>query len=123
MNPNDNKPQGPQASAAALFGTGVQYVPGLGYVGPQVPKNGVGALGDDASVMMISGVGAADDQRNYVVDEQGKVQSVTGAGFKLTVALKQPVTIGSVTLPLWAWLLVGAGVLSVGAYFLLFKKK
>lgn len=107
-----------------LFG-GVQYVAGLGYVGAPVPNalNGAPQLGDDASVMMISGLGAADDQRQVQVDAQGNAQSVAGAGFSLRAALQQPVTIASVTLPLWAWLLIAAGVIGVAGYYFLLKKK
>jgi len=122
---SNTKDNGPQAQAAALFGTGIRYVPGFGYVGAPVP-NGVagGALGDDASVMMISGLGASDDQRQVAVNEAtGAVESVKGAGYRLGVALKMPVTIGSVTLPLWVWLLGTGTVLSTAAYYFLFKKK
>lgn len=119
-NPKD---QGPQAQAAALFGTGIQYVPGLGYVGPQAP-NALGKLGDADAVMMINGIGSADDQRQVAIDPAtGGVQAVTGAGFTLKAALTQPVTILGVTLPMWAWVLVAGGVLSIGAYYMLFHKK
>lgn len=115
---------GPQAQAAALFGTGIRYVPGLGYVGPQVPgpMGSPGPLGDDASVMMISGL--ASEGRQVAVDPaSGAVAKVTGAAFTLRAALTQPVRIGSLELPLWAWLLIGAGVLSVAGYYMLFNKK
>ena len=51
------------------------------------------------------------------------VEKITGAGFRLGAALKQPVTIGAITLPLWAWLLIAAGAMGFAGYFFLFKKK
>lgn len=102
---------------------GAVHVPGFGYVQGQGLGN-AGQLGDDASVMMISGLGAGDDQRQVAVDPAtGKVQSVTGAGFSLQAALTQPVTIGGMTLPLWGWLLVLTGVVGVAGYMFFFKKK
>ena len=74
--------------------------------------------------MMISGVGAADDQRQIAVNkETGVVESIKGGGFRLSVALKQPVVIGNITLPLWAWWLIAAGAMGVAGYFFLFRKK
>ena len=104
---------------------GVQWVPGLGYVSSNSGASGLAGtsqLGDDASVMMISGVGS--DARNVQVNQEtGVVEKVTGAGFRLGVALKQPVVIGNITLPLWAWLLIAAGAMGLAGYFFLFKKK
>ncbi|TAL42433.1 MAG: hypothetical protein EPN91_08620 [Salinibacterium sp.] len=120
----NTKDNGPQAQAAALFGNGISWVPGLGYVsGAQA--NGGGRLGDDAAVMMISGTGQMGSEgRQVAVNPQtGVVESVKGAGFTLRAALTQPVRIGTLELPLWAWLLIGAGVLSLGAYYMLFHKK
>lgn len=121
----NQKDNGPQSQAAALFGAGIQWVPGLGYVSSGQQLAGGGKLGDDAAVMMISGTGQmGSDSRNVTVNkETGVVEKVTGAGFSLKAALTQPVRIGSLELPLWAWLLIGAGVLSVAGYYMLFKKK
>ena len=107
---------------------GVQWVPGLGYVSSGTGASGLAGtsqLGDDASVMMISGPGnLGSDARNIQVNQEtGVVEKVTGAGFRLGVALKQPVVIGNITLPLWAWLLIAAGAMGLAGYFFLFKKK
>lgn len=108
-----------QLDLQSLFG--VQNVPGLGYV--QAGVSG-GALGDEAAVMMISGVGAADDQRQVAVNPAtGAVQRIAGAGLGLVAALTQPVTFIGVTLPLWLWLAIlisGVGV--AGWYFFMRKK-
>lgn len=105
------------ANLQQLF-SGVRWVPGLGYVGGASGNQ----LGDDASVMMISGLGS--DARQVSVDAAtGAVVGAQGGAFNLMAALRQPVKIGAIELPLWAWLLIGAGALGVAGYFLLFKKK
>lgn len=109
----------PKANLQNVFGA--TYVPGLGYVQglPAAPGAGgqVGALGDDASVMMISGLGDTPAQPT----PQASAQPTIGSS-NITDALTQPVTLGSITLPLWVWLLVGGGALGAAAYLLLKKK-
>lgn len=113
-------------------GSGVHWVPGVGWLGtgqsagPLAGPQG-GALGDDASVMMISGLGAP--MGDVPVAAPPPADGVTAAppptpGLPLTVVLGQPVTIAGVTLPLWVWLLVAAGGVGVAGYFMLgFHKK
>ena len=103
----------------------LQYVQGFGYV--QSPPNAAAALGDDASVMMISGLDASPagaqqyaDQRQVGVDEKtGKVLSVTTF---VPPMLSKPYTVFGIELPLWAWLLIAAGVLGAGWIFFKGKK-
>ena len=49
-----------------MFSGGLTHVPGLGYV--QSGSAGLGALGDDASVMMISGLGSSATIPGLTVD-------------------------------------------------------
>ena len=94
-----------------FFGS-VQFVPGVGYI-----QGGAGAaLGDDSSVMMISGLG---------VEEKPKMsQSYSGSSVKplpgfadLTATLKSSFRIFGIALPLWFWLLLGAGTIGAGVFF------
>lgn len=105
--------------------SGVSMVPGVGYVASAGSGGSAlgapGQLGDDASVMMISGLGS--EGRQVAVNEEGVVQKVTGAAYSLKAALSQPVKIGSVELPLWAWLLIAGGVIGAAGYFFLLRKK
>ncbi|MFA6168578.1 MAG: hypothetical protein WC700_18275 [Gemmatimonadaceae bacterium] len=83
---------------------GISQVPGVGYV------EQLGALGDDSSVMMISGLGA-----DPVVPEQriiGQTKSVLVDMQKWYQAV-----------PWWVWLLVAIGAISAGAYLFRNLKK
>lgn len=102
---------------------GATHVPGFGYV-QQSGLGNAGQLGDDASVMMISGLGSTDDQRQIAVNPQtGAVQSITGAGLSVQAALTQPVEILNIKLPLWVWLVLGGGALGAAVWFFMMKKK
>lgn len=115
---------------------GVSYVPGRGYIGAGMGslagQSGLGrpsGLGDDASVMMISGLGqhmgdAGVPAPAPAVDANGNPVTAPAppAGVSLSDALMQPITIGPVTLPLWAWLVIAAGGVGVAGYYLLYKK-
>ena len=104
-----------------FFGN-VQFVPGLGHI--EAGSVGGAPLGDDASVMMISGFGASpsgaqqyDDQRQVAYDPAtGKpVQNPMMLGF-----LERRVVVFGIDLPVWAWVLITLGVLGAGWVF--FKK-
>lgn len=119
--------------ARTLFG-GMQYVPGLGYVegGTPAPR----PLGDDGSVMMISGLGTTVNPPGVVGGNQSGFspdnpnqwiqgsrlppvgQSYSGASTPPVGGLQQPITIFSVTLPLWAWLAIAAVLGGTGGYYL-----
>lgn len=106
-----------QAALQNLFGA--THVPGLGFV---QSSQGPTHLGDDASVMMISGLGS--ESRNVQTDAAtGAVTRVTGAGWTLQAALTQPVKLFGIELPLWVWLLIASGVIGVAGYFMFLKKK
>lgn len=91
---------------SAQFNT--QYIPGLGYVEAGNPSAGVGALGDDSSVMMISGLGGVGEAP--IIG-----QSASGT----------PVLIRKwyEAVPWWVWVLVAIGALSAGAYLFRNLKK
>ena len=99
----------------SLFGGGLQHVPGIGYV--NAPGGG-GALGSEADVMMISGLGAE-------ADAQGRVSSasIDRGSQTLRSILTQPVTVGSVTQPLWLWLLGAIGVAGFAGWWFFLRKK
>ena len=105
------------------FGFGnLQFVPGLGYVQPgtqaqsrQARSNG---LGDDSAVMMISGLndaGAGPDALNAPVPQVLNLRPGITAG--PLDALKTPISLFNVTLPLWAWLAIAALLGGAGGYW------
>ncbi len=99
----------------ALFG-GTHHVPGLGYVSG-TGADAHGALGDEAAVMMVSGLGDETDFGTKVTDGAARM-----VGARLTDALKAPVTIGVVTQPLWVWLVLALGGVGIAGWFF-FKRK
>ena len=120
-----------------MFSGGLTHVPGLVYV--QSGSAGLGALGDDASVMMISGLGSSatipgltvdrghrDAQGNWVpniqADPNARMPGVKQQGGPMTIqrnaGLTQQVTIFNVTLPIWAWLSLAALLGGAGGYYL-----
>ena len=93
---------------ANQFGT--QFIPGVGHVEAGNPSAGVGALGDDSSIMMISGlgsVGAIDPNRP------------TGQTKSIMVDIQKWWTM----VPWWVWVLIAIGALSAGAYLFRNLKK
>lgn len=95
--------------------SGVQFVPGVGYV--DVGSAPAAPLGDDASVMMISGLGS--EARQVSVDPVTGKGTLT-AGQPMTVvtsALQKRVVFLGIDLPLWAWVLIGLGLLGAGWAF------
>ncbi len=97
----------------ALFGGSLQHVPGVGYVNAtQGGTAAVNGLGDEAAVMMISGV-----------DERVQSASVDVATFTLSKLLTQPVKIGPVTQPLWVWLLAACGAAGFAGWWFFAKRK
>lgn len=134
-------------NAHALF-NGLQHVPGLGYVQGPASRAGGAGLGDEASVMMISGLGSSaaipgvtedkgyyDKSGNWVpklvpVQPGGSTGTGTGlidgrgrpqpgSAFKPAASpLQVPLTLFNVTLPLWAWLAIAAVLGGAGGYYL-----
>lgn len=92
---------------AAQFNT--QFVPGVGHV--EVGNPSAGALGqhlgDDSSIMMISGLGGLGEER-----EVGQTRSIMVDAKKWWDAV-----------PWWVWVLVALGALSAGAYLFRNLKK
>ncbi len=107
----------PHIDVNSLFGGSLQHVPGVGYV--NAPANNVaGALGDDASVMMIGGLGDG-------LDAQGRMSSavIDRSAQTLSMMLTQPVKIGPVTQPLWVWLLGALGITGLAGWYFFAKRK
>ena len=98
------------------FGS-TQFIPGLGYVEGGV--SGTGPLHGEADVMMISGLGADGPATVSTRSDTGQVMATSGS-FKLGTALSVKVRVLGIELPLWAWVLIGAGALGAGWVF--FKK-
>ena len=113
----------PQFDLQSLFG--VQMAPGgMGYV--QQVGNAPNALGDEASVMMISGApgfNGLGSQATLVADPAtGLIPTATGVALSLGNALRTPVTFLGITLPLWAWVgLIISGIGIAGWYFFIRK--
>lgn len=93
------------------FGS-VQFIPGLGYIEGGTP--GVRGLGDDSSVMMISGLNAA------AAEQPASTALAATAGAQVTPSfgeqLSQPVTLFNVTLPVWGWLVLALALGGVGGF-------
>lgn len=104
---------------------GVAQVPGMGFV--QSARGG--SLGDDASVMMISGLGqeprGALQSKTSNVDASGKnIRQAVFSIPNLTSLLTAKVRVGEYEVPVWVLALAAAGVLGVaGWYFYLRPKK
>mgnify|MGYP001617398505 FL=1 len=104
--------------------SGTQFVPGLGWVesGSAV---GSAPLSGEADVMMISGLGNGAHgapTTASVRSDTGKIVATTGT-FSLGAALGQKVKLLGIELPLWAWVLIAAGVLGAGFVFFKMKKR
>lgn len=89
----------------------VQHIPGVGFVEAPARK---GALAGEPDVMMISGLGA--DEPTTASMQNGKIVATSGT-FSLGAALGAKVKVLGIELPLWAWVLIGAGVLGAGWVF------
>mgnify|MGYP001598671237 CR=1 FL=1 len=70
------------------------------------------ALAGEADVMMISGVSPIETGGGVLP------ASVAIPAPSLTGQLQQPVQLGTITLPLWQWLLVAALLGGAGGYYL-----
>lgn len=105
-----------QPDLRGLFGGSLQHVPGLGYVS----AGGSGPLGDEAAVMMISGVGEGEggDPR-----QRASAASIDRGAQTLRSILTQPVQIGGLTQPLWVWLLAATGIVGAAGWYFFLKKK
>jgi hypothetical protein len=78
---------------------------GNGYFVSESPQAN---LGDDASIMMISGLGSTK------ADETSSEKSDAA---KPTVSATTPVKLFGVELPLWTWLIIAALLGGAGGYF------
>ena len=87
----------------SYFGN-VQFVPGLGYVEGQQTS----ALGDESSVMMISGLGQEGVQTHS--------QPTLAPG--PLAFLQKPLTLLGITLPIWQWVMIALGLVGAGYAFL-----
>ncbi len=109
------------AGIGGQYGFGnVEFIKGVGFVQANggASNGGVAALGDESSVMMISGLGA--DQQTGVSYSGAATRPVPGLS-DIKQALSNPYKVFGIELPLWAWLLIAAGALGAGAIF--FNKK
>lgn len=97
-----------------------QLFPGIsaGNNGFYVQQTGgaAGHLAGEADVMMISGLNAPEG----VVPPAGGVSAVGGPlpAQTLRGQLQFPVTIGTITLPVWQWLVIAALLGGAGGYYL-----
>lgn len=89
----------------------VRHVPGVGFV--ETPSSG--KLAGEPDVMMISGLGAEGEPTTASM-QNGKIVATSGT-FSLGAALGAKVKVLGIELPLWAWVLIGAGVLGAGWVF------
>jgi hypothetical protein len=84
----------------------------------QTGMAGTGALAGEADVMMISGLG----QNVTAAGSPPPGVSVVGSPAipqpTLSGQFQQPVTLGTLTLPLWQWLLIAALLGGAGGYYL-----
>jgi hypothetical protein len=103
---------------ANLLGTlGVTNVGGRFVTG--LSPGAAGSLGDDGSVMMISGLRGGEPvdpaKQQAIADRaarlmQARAQSGDRIEVPATTILQMNVTIGTVTLPFWGWLLLAAAL-------------
>lgn len=95
------------------FFPGLQHVAGVGFI--QTGGNPIGgpasSFGDESAVMMISGLGADASQA-----------APAPVAVDLLTALKTPIRIGAIELPLWTWLLLAMSVGGGVGYFVGRKK-
>lgn len=84
------------------------------------PSQGSTQLGDDGSVMMISGI------PSNIADRVGSAVSpnvpTSNGGSDLVTQLQVPITLFNITLPLWAWLLIAAALGGTVSWAALTKK-
>lgn len=94
-------------NGANHFFPGLQHVAGVGYIQTNgQPIGGPAAsFGDESAVMMIHGLGAE------------QAPAVAQPAVDLLTALKTPIRIGAIELPLWTWLLLAMSVGGGIGYF------
>lgn len=102
------------SGAGGNYFAGMKYVEGLGFV--EGAERTGGNLAGEADVMMISGLGATEEEPTTVTAQNGRVVSTSGS-FSLGAALGQKVKVLGIELPLWAWVLIAAGALGAGWVF------
>lgn len=115
-------------NASNLYGMlGVQPMAGMGFVQTSGVSQGVaGSFAGEADVMMISGLGndvPIHSTARIIEGPPPGVDYAPGAGPRIPTAtltgqLQVPVSIGTVTLPLWQWLLIAALLGGAGGYYL-----
>lgn len=93
---------------------GIQSMGGNGYF---TATEGSMGLGDDGSVMMISGLGT---QPLYEGNSAPANNAIAASSAALTASspLQTPVKLFNVELPLWAWLAIAALLGGAGGYYL-----
>ena len=105
----------------ALF-PGVAQVPGVGFV---QSRGNAGPLGDDASVMMISGLGKeAPVSKQSNLDASGK--PVVQAAWQLPdvkTLLAAKVKLWEYEVPVWVLLLIVTGALGVAGWYFFVKPR
>jgi hypothetical protein len=74
-----------------------------------VDESSRGSLGDDASIMMISGLGSTKAEEDA---------SKKSDADKPTVSASTPVKLLGLELPLWTWLVIAALLGGAGGYFI-----
>jgi len=112
----------------SFFGN-VQHVPGMGFVqlgAPGAPSGG-GPLGDDAAVMMISGIGGGG-RLGADVATSAEVDTPTGSDtiittFNLGGLLTSTVDVAGIKVPVWLFMLVAAGAIGFAGWYFFFRKK
>lgn len=92
---------------------GVQSAPSGGFVS----SSALQGLGDDGSVMMISGLGTPPS-----TPKPSEAQTPTVPESSNT-PLSTPIKLFNVELPLWAWLVIAALLGGAGGYYLGTKKE
>lgn len=88
---------------------GVQSAPSGGFVS----SSALQGLGDDGSVMMISGLGAEAPSAT-----SPRENSRPPSAESPSVSLNTPVKIFNLELPLWVWLVIAAMLGGAGGYYL-----
>lgn len=88
---------GPGMDINNLFGGRIRHMDGVGAVMETGSNSAPAALGDEAAVMMISGVGQPP---------AGQLDAQPGP----ISGLSEPKTIFGVTLPLWQWLALAGAI-------------
>lgn len=109
---------------------GVQNVPGVGFVNtgtlPYSGANPKTGLGDDAAVMMISGLGADDAHGTTKSNIDAAGNPIAQALYQLPdvgALLRAKVRVGAYEVPVWVLLLAALGGMGLAGWYFWGKKK